>query len=295
VTVTSMTGYARVEGRLEGVSWVWELRSVNGKSLDMRLRLPNGYDAIENPLRAMLGEALKRGTVNVTLSVTDDQRPATLQINHEVLDRVIALMQDLEGRIDAAPPRLDGLLSIRGVMELTDSVIDPADREVRLAAVSASFGEAVIALAAMRRVEGARLAEVLDSRLAEIEALVSEAERSAAAQPAAIRDRFRQQIATLLDNVLPLPEERLAQEVALLIQRADVREELDRLSAHVAATRELLAEANGVGRRLDFLCQEFNREANTLCSKSVDLGLTRIGLGLKAAIEQLREQVQNIE
>ncbi|HWK44369.1 MAG TPA: YicC/YloC family endoribonuclease [Stellaceae bacterium] len=295
MTVTSMTGYARVEGRLEGVSWVWELRSVNGKSLDLRLRLPNGYDAIEASLRAMLGEALKRGTVNVTLSMTDDQRPAMLRLNREVLDQVIALMQELEGRIDAAPPRLDGLLSIRGVMELAEAMPDPADREIKLAAVTASFGEAVIALAGMRRVEGIRLAEVLETRLAEIEAMVHEAEQSAAAQPAAIRDRFRQQIATLLDNAPPLPEERLAQEVALLIQRADVREELDRLTAHVAATRELLAEGSGVGRRLDFLCQEFNREANTLCSKSVDLGLTRIGLGLKAAIEQLREQVQNIE
>jgi uncharacterized protein (TIGR00255 family) len=295
VAVTSMTGYARVEGRLDSFAWVWELRSVNGKSLDLRFRLPPGYDGIEGGLKTALAEVLKRGNVSVTLTVTDDRKPVAVRLNQEVLDQILTLMQDLEGRVDAAPPRLDGLLSLRGVMEVTEDVLESADRESRIAAVSASFGEAVAGLAAMRQNEGDRLAGILALRLGEIETLVGEAERSAAAQPEAMRARFRQQIDTLFENSPPLPEERLAQEIALIIARADVREELDRLTAHVAGARELLAEGLGVGRRLDFLCQEFNREANTLCSKSADLGLTRIGLALKAAVEQLREQVQNIE
>ncbi len=295
MAVTSMTGYARGEGRLDTFAWVWELRSVNGKSLDLRFRLPPGYDGIEGGLKTALAEVLKRGNVSVTLTVTDDRKPVAVRLNQDVLDQILTLMQDLEGRVDAAPPRLDGLLSLRGVMEVTEDVLDAADRESRIAAVSASFGEAVAGLAAMRQNEGDRLAGVLALRLGEIETLVGEAERSAAAQPEAMRARFRQQIDTLFENSPPLPEERLAQEMALIIARADVREELDRLTAHVAGARELLAEGLGVGRRLDFLCQEFNREANTLCSKSADLGLTRIGLALKAAVEQLREQVQNIE
>ena len=295
MAVSSMTGFARVEGQSDGFAWVWELRSVNGKALDLRFRLPPGYDALEQPLKARLGEIAKRGSINANLSIAEQSKPATMRINEAVLEQVVGLMRSLESRLDAAPPRLDGVLGIRGVIEQAEEGQSPDQRETRLAAVSASFGEALTALAAARAAEGERLHAVLTARLDEIAGYVDAAERSAAAQPDAIRARFKKQMAALFESVPPLPEERLAQELALLIGRADVREELDRLDAHIAAARDLLAEGANVGRRFDFLCQEFNREANTVCSKSADLELTRLGLSLKAAIEQLREQVQNIE
>lgn len=290
-----MTGFARVEGQSEGFAWVWELRSVNGKALDLRFRLPPGYDALEAPLKARLGEIAKRGSINANLSIAEASKPPTLRINETVLEQVVELMRALESRLDAAPPRLDGVLGIRGVIEAAEEATGPDQRETRLATVAASFGEALTALAAARAAEGERLHAVLTARLDEIAGYVDAAERTAAAQPDAIRARFKKQMAALFESVPPLPEERLAQELALLIGRADVREELDRLDAHIAAARDLLAEGTNVGRRFDFLCQEFNREANTVCSKSADLELTRLGLSLKAAIEQLREQVQNIE
>ena len=290
-----MTGFARVESQIDGFAWVWELKSVNGKALDLRFRFPAGYDALEAPCKALLGDRIKRGSINISLNITEAARAAQLKINETVLGQVIVLLKSLEGAIDAAPPRLDGLLGMRGVMELVDDQPDPAVREARLAALTASFGQAADALLAARDSEGERIGRVLGTRLDEIAGFVSDAERSAATQPDAIRARFKQQIADLLDGASPVSEDRLAQELALILARADVREELDRLTAHIQGARELLAEGLGVGRRFDFLCQEFNREANTVCSKSADLGLTRTGLGLKAAIEQLREQVQNIE
>jgi uncharacterized protein (TIGR00255 family) len=295
VAVSSMTGFARVEGQSDGFAWAWELRSVNGKALDLRFRLPPGYDALEAALKTRLAETTKRGSINALLSISEQSKPASLRINETVLTQVLDLMRALEGRLDAAPPRLDGVLGIRGVMELAEEVLTQEQREARLAIITASFDEAALALGAARDGEGARLHAVLAAKLDEIAGYVGEAELSAAAQPDAIRARFHKQMALLFEGVPPLPEERLGQELALLIGRADIREELDRLAAHIAAARDLLAEGVNVGRRFDFLCQEFNREANTVCSKSADLGLTRLGLSLKAAIEQLREQVQNIE
>jgi uncharacterized protein (TIGR00255 family) len=290
-----MTGFARVESQIDGFAWVWELKSVNGKALDLRFRFPAGYDALEAPCKALLGDRIKRGSINISLNITEAARAAQLKINETVLGQVIALLKSLEGAIDAAPPRLDGLLGMRGVMELVDDQPDPTVREARLAALTSSFGQAADALLAARDSEGERIGRVLGTRLDEIAGFVSDAERSAAVQPDAIRARFKQQIADLLGGASPVSEDRLAQELALILARADVREELDRLTAHIQGARELLTEGLGVGRRFDFLCQEFNREANTVCSKSADLGLTRTGLDLKAAIEQLREQVQNIE
>lgn len=295
MVVSSMTGFARTEGRIDGLAWTWELRSVNGKSLDLRFRLPAGYDSLEAVLKTRLGEALKRGSINATLSVAEDSKPTKLRVNETVLAQVIALMRGLEGQIDAAPPRLDGLLGIRGVIEYAEEAPDDERRAMIHAGLTVGFDAALAALRLSRSAEGERLERILTARLDEIAIYVAEAERSAAAQPDALRARFRTLIASLFESLPPLPEERLAQELAVLIARADVREELDRLSAHIAAARDLLAEGSNIGRRLDFLCQEFNREANTLCSKSADLGLTRLGLALKAAVEQLREQVQNIE
>jgi uncharacterized protein (TIGR00255 family) len=290
-----MTGFARTEGQTEGLAWAWELRSVNGKSLDLRLRLPPGWEALEGVCKSEIGELLKRGSVSGTLSVTEQARPPILKLNQAVVEQVVTLMRSLEGVIDATPPTIDGLLSIRGVIEVAEDVISPEQRELRQSVVQAGFRATLQALAAARLGEGERTAQALIARLDEIAGLVLEAEALAAAIPAQLRSRFQRQIATLLEAAPPLSEERLAQEVALLITRADVREELDRLGAHLQAARALLDAGANIGRRFDFLCQEFNREANTLCSKSADIGLTRVGIALKAAIEQLREQVQNIE
>jgi uncharacterized protein (TIGR00255 family) len=294
MSIASMTGFARAEGHADGLTWVWELKSVNAKSLDLRFRLPPGFDALELPLRASLAQKLKRGAVAVTLTANRGAAAGGLRVNREALRQIMALVRELGNEVEAAPPRLDGLLALRGVLESGEDEEDEAQRERRQAALLASAEAALDALVAARRAEGARLKPVLAARLAEIADLVGAAEASAAAQPAALRARLRELLSALLETTT-LAEERLAQEAALIVAKADVREELDRLAAHVAAAREMLEAGDAVGRRFDFLCQEFNREANTLCSKSADVALTRIGLALKAAIEQLREQVQNIE
>jgi uncharacterized protein (TIGR00255 family) len=290
-----MTGFARAEGRYGELAFAWELKSVNGKGLELRFRLPPGYDALEAPLRAALAQRFKRGNIAASLGVVRSMAAAPLRINREALAEIVAAMNELSAAVHAAPPRLDGLLALRGVIDSSEAEEDEADREARNAAVLAVWNEVLDALAAMRESEGARLAAVLRERLDEIARLVEAAEKTAGAQPDAIRARLRTLVATLLEASPALPEDRLAQEAALLVARADIREELDRLHAHVGAAHALMKEAVNIGRRFDFLCQELNREANTLCSKSADLELTRIGLALKAAIEQLREQVQNIE
>jgi uncharacterized protein (TIGR00255 family) len=291
-----MTGFARSEGSQDGTSWAWELKSVNSKSLDVRLRLPPGFDHLEPTLRTSLLQRLKRGAVSATLSVTREAGAGGgLRVNRAALDQILALADELSGRIEAAPPRLDGLLALRGVLEPATEEEAPAARDAHSAVFLSGWETALASLVVMREAEGERLAAVLRERLAEMTALAATAEASAAAQPAAIKARLRTLVTALLDASPALPEERLAQEAALLVARADIREELDRLAAHLAAARDLLREGVAIGRRFDFLCQEFNREANTLCSKSADVELTRIGLALKAAIEQLREQVQNIE
>ena len=294
-TVASMTGFARSEGEGEGVAWSWELKSVNGKSLDLRFRLPPGFDALELPLRTLVGERLKRGSVSANLTVARTGGGSALQVNRAVLDQVLALSRELGKKIKAAPPSIDGLLALRGVLESGEEIPDAATREKREAMLLAGCRKAIDALGKMRRAEGARLGAVLSERLNEIARLVGFAESCAATQPDAIRARLKSLVEALRDAVPSIPDERLAQEAALLVARGDIREELDRLTAHISAARELLSEGGAVGRRLDFLCQELNREANTLCSKSADVELTRIGLELKAGIEQLREQVQNIE
>ena len=288
-----MTGFARAEGDELGISWVWETKSVNGKSLDLRLRLAPGFDALEPRLRAMLAQRFRRGNISAVLAITRTAPPA-VRVNRVALAQLVSLMNELAREVDAAPPRLDGLLALRGVVETVEDD-EEAVLEGRRSAVLDSWESALGRLAVARAEEGARLALLLGDQLEEMAVLVRAAGDCAAAQPETIRERLKTMLASLADLVPGLPEDRVAQEMALLIARSDVREEIERLRAHLEQAKDLLQEGEAVGRRLDFLCQELNREANTLCSKSADIELTRIGLSLKAAVEQFREQVQNIE
>lgn len=290
-----MTGFARREGGDSQQTWVWEAKSVNGKGLDVRVRVPQGAEALEQQVRSAVSRVCARGNVSVNLSIDRSERPLRLQVNRELLDQLVGLTRELGGELEAAPPRLDGLLAVRGVLETVEEPESESERSARLERMAADLATLLDDLAAVRRQEGAHLKETALGHLGEIERLTKDASETAAVQPDALRERLRRQVAELLETSSGLSEDRLAQEAALLASKADIREELDRLAAHVGAARELLEEGGAIGRRLDFLCQELNREANTLCSKSPDVALTRIGLALKNAIEQLREQVQNIE
>lgn len=292
--VASMTGFARIDGSAEGQSWTIEVKSVNGRTLDLRCRLPAGFDALEPVARSALSTRLKRGSVSLTVSLARQSSTAPVRINRDLLTQLAALARELAD-LGLAPPSLDGLLAVRGVVEQAEDALSESARRAVELALGVDLGRALDQLAQMRLAEGARLIAVLIDHLAEIERLTGAAASLAATQPAALKERLRLQVQALLDAAPALPEERLVQEAALLIAKGDIREELDRLRAHVAAARELIAGGGTIGRQLDFLCQEFNREANTLCSKSTDVELTRLGLALKTAIEQLREQTQNIE
>ena len=293
MALASMTGFARAEGEGCGISWVWEIKSVNGRSLDLRLRLPPGYNSLEPELRGELARRFRRGSFAAGLSVTRTA-PAALRIDRRLLAQLMALVDELAGSVAAAPPRLDGLLALKGVVETVEDDQEEVVED-RRQAVRRGWAEAVDRLAAARAEEGARLEVLLLDQLDAMRRLVAAAAECAAAQPAAIRSRLQAALADLAVSLPAVPEERIAQEAALLAVRSDIREELERLSAHLAQAGELLRETVAVGRRLDFLCQELNREANTLCAKSADIELTRIGISLKAAVEQFREQVQNVE
>ena len=291
----SMTGFARAQGATEGSRWAWEVKSVNARNLDIRTRLPNGHDALEPRARALAAERFGRGTLSVHLALKRAERSPNVRVNDEVLDKLLAIHDGLRRRLDAPPPRLEAMMSLPGVLEMLDDEEADDEREERLEAMTVSLATALDSLAESRRDEGARLAALVEGHLSEIANLAGAAARIAEGEPAAFRARVQDQLKDLLGADPPLSEDRLVQEVAYLAARADIREEIDRLDAHVAAARELIGTGGAVGRKLDFLCQEFNREANTLCSKSANLELTRLGLDLKAAIERLREQVQNIE
>jgi uncharacterized protein (TIGR00255 family) len=294
-----MTGYARAQGSDERRRWVWEARSVNGRNLEIRCRVPQGFDRLENPARTAIGGRMKRGNVSLTLTIASEQQGKPLRINRALLAELAGLVEEVRKGTGAAAPTADGLLRVRGVIEEEDAAVEGEEALAVLdRALSGTLDEVLKALAAARAAEGRALAVVIDRHVGEIEELCKRAADRASAQVGTVRARFESQLAELLERAPPLSEERFAQEVALLVGKADVREELDRLAAHIAQARTLLADArpdNPVGRKFDFLCQEFNREANTLCSKSADIELTRIGIDLKGAIERLREQVQNVE
>ena len=291
----SMTGFSRRDGIAAGQRWTWELRSVNGKGLDVRLRLPPGLDRLEIHVRRRLTERLVRGNVQVSLTIAREAQATTLRVNEEVLDAVVAAMNRIADRIDATAPTLDGILSVKGVLETSEIEEDEASRAALDAALLEGLGGAVDDLLAARAGEGAAIGRVLLGQISEIERLTAIAEAHPARTPEAIRARLAEQVEALLGAVPALDPQRLHQEAVLLATRADIREELDRLTTHVAEARRLLEQGGAIGRRLDFLTQEFNRETNTLCSKANVRDLTAVGLDLKTVVDQLREQIQNIE
>jgi uncharacterized protein (TIGR00255 family) len=261
----------------------------------LRLRLPPGWDAVEGPVRSSGAQVLARGTVYGTLTVERQGVAPVVRVNEPVLAAVLATLKSLTGRVQAAEPRLDGILSLKGVIEVLDEDEDEEERRATEAAVIEGFRATLAQLASMRRREGDALGQVLAQRVKEIAALTARAETVPGRQPEAIKTRIAEQVGLLLDVSQRLDPDRLHQEAILIASRADVREELDRLVSHVAQVERLLAEGGAIGRRLDFLAQELNREANTVCSKSNDVELTNIGLELKSVVEQFREQVQNLE
>jgi uncharacterized protein (TIGR00255 family) len=295
MTIVSMTGFAEAQGSREGARWRWEVKSVNGRSLDLRLRLPPGFDSIEAAARVLAGGRLKRGNVQASLTFEAASSARGLRIDAAALASAVKIAKEVAAETGLRPASIDGLLALKGVI-VQDEVLETDAREhaARDAALLESLAAAFDALARARAGEGAKLAALLDAQIAEIARLTEAAGAAAAAQPAALRERLKHQIADLLAPGAFSPE-RLEQEIALLAVRFDIREELDRLKAHVEEARWMMASGEAIGRKLDFLAQEFNREANTLCSKSADIALTRIGLDLKAVIDQFREQAMNVE
>lgn len=296
MTIKSMTGFARAEGAHEGSSWHWEVRSVNGRGLDLRLRLPGGSEYLEPRVREHVGRHITRGSLNITLSVERSAAVSEIRLNEHALAQVVAAAARVRTLTDAAPPRVDGLIGVKGVLDISEPHEDPDQATARSDAMLKSLEGALVALVAARAGEGNRLAIVLRGHLDEIERLVGVVKISPARTPEAIEARLKEQVRRLVDaGGSTFDPTRLHQEAVLLATRADVEEELQRLTSHIGAARELLSEPTAVGRKLDFLTQEFNREANTLCSKSNDIDITRAGLALKTVIDQFREQVQNIE
>ena len=295
MALSSMTGFARGHGVAGSYAWAWELKSVNAKGLDLRLRLPAGWDAVEAAARTSAAQVLARGTVYGTLTVSREGVPPVVRINEQVLAAVLATIKSLSGRVEASPAQLDGILSLKGVIEVLDQDESEDERRAAEAAIIIGFQETLAALATMRRLESAALGQILGLRLEEVAALAARAEMAPGRRSEAIKARLAEQIAMLMESSTRFDPDRLHQEAVLIASKADIREELDRLGAHVAQVQRLIAEGGAIGRRLDFLAQELNRESNTLCSKSNDVELTNIGLELKAVVEQFREQVQNLE
>jgi len=290
-----MTGFARTHGVSGTYGWTWELKSVNSKGLDVRLRLPPGWDAIDAPVRGLVAGAFARGAVQANLTVTREGMAPVARINEPVLEALLATIGKLGHRIDAAPPSVDGILALKGVVEVVDQAETEEERRAAEASVVEGFRQALIGLVEMRRAEGKALERVLAQRLGEIATLTEQAETVPGRRSDAIKARLAEQVATLLSASDRFDPDRLHQEAILLATKANIREELDRLVSHVEQARKLLSQGGAVGRRLDFLAQEFNRESNTLCAKSNDVELTKIGLELKSIVEQFREQVQNLE
>ena len=296
MNISSMTGFARTDGTADGLTWTWEARSVNGRGLDVRLRLPPGNEALEIPARDAVAKRFSRGNIAVALAIEKQQTNGAIRLNETVLAEVIKVVDRISTLCGATRPNAAQLLMIKGVLETADQGPEDAEaRTKRERALIESLEAALEKLSEARRAEGARLADVIKDQLAQIERYAADVRASPSRAPEAILARLKDNIARLLDTTAALDGDRLHQEAVLLATRADVEEELQRLASHVGAARDILNEPGAVGRKLDFLAQEFNREANTLCSKANAVDVTRLGLQLKTVIDQFREQVQNVE
>ena len=296
MALTSMTGFGEARGVHGPLRWRWEAKSVNGRGLDIRMRMPPGFEGLELGARQLATERFKRGSLQTVLTVATDDSARGFRVDAAALADAVRIAKRVAEETGLAPARVDGLLALKGViMQEESTVLDDEARMARDAALLSSLAGALDMLAAARKTEGAKLEAVLGAQIGEIEHLSAEAQKLAALQPNLLRDRMMAQLAELLGPNSTLPEDRIAQEVAMVANKADMREEIDRLNAHCQEARNLMAAREPAGRKLDFLAQEFNREANTLCAKSSDIALTRVGLALKAVIDQFREQVQNVE
>jgi len=295
MALSSMTGFSRSHGTSGPYTFEWELKSVNAKGLDLRVRLPQGWDDLESTVRKRVGEAVSRGTVYANLTVKRAGSAAVARINEDILASVLDAARNLAAKAGALPPTVDGLLAVKGVIDIVEPESDETEIAAAKAAAIASFETALSGLIEMRDREGVSLGDILSQRVNDIERLAAKAEAAPGRKPDAIKARLTEQIATLLDASDRFDPDRLSQEALLIATKADIREELDRIGSHVAQARELLSKGGPVGRRLDFLSQEFNREVNTTCSKSNDVELTNVGLEMKNVVEQFREQVQNLE
>ncbi len=293
--IASMTGFAREAGLTGPVSWAWELKSVNGRTLEARVRVPPGFDAVGEEARRSVASAFARGQMQLNLSVSRRAGPPQIRVNRAALEALLAAVGGLDVPAGVRPASLDGLLAVRGVVDIDDDGGDPKLDEALAGDLAGAVGRLVESLRQARLAEGAALAGAIGRQLDAIEVHVEAAESCPARQPDAIRAKLAAQVAALTEGGPGLDPMRLHAEAALLATRSDIREELDRLKAHAEAARALLSAGGALGRRLDFLAQEFGREANTLCSKAGDVALSRIGLDLKAVVEQFREQVQNVE
>ena len=295
MSLSSMTGFAETQGRHANLRWRWEAKSVNGRGLDFRLRIPSGFEGLEPSARMLAAERFKRGSLQAVLTVETEEGARGFRVDPAALADAVRIAKKIAEETGLPPARVDGLLALKGVVVQEEQALNDEARLKRDAALLETLASALDALAKARATEGTKLAGILRAQIDEIARLTNEARKLAADQPGKLKERLLTQLSELLAPGKNLPEDRIAQEVALLASRADLREELDRLAAHCQEARVLLDAREPSGRKLDFLAQEFNREANTLCAKSSDIALTRIGLALKAGIDQFREQVQNVE
>jgi uncharacterized protein (TIGR00255 family) len=293
--LSSMTGFARAEGALSPWSWYFEAKSVNGRGLDMRCRLPPGFDWLEAELRARAPKHFKRGNLQISLMLEREAGTAALRLNRDALSVVMAALAEVRRAGNLPPPDPAAILAIRGVLETGEGEEDESLVKARDTKILETADTLLASLAKARAAEGKAIAGVLSGVVEEVVRLAEAAHAHAEAQPEKIRERIKEQVELVLSSAAGISEDRLAQELALIAVKNDVREEIDRLRVHAQSAHELMAAGEAVGRKLDFLSQEFNREANTICSKASDVALTKIGLELKAVIDQFREQVQNIE
>jgi uncharacterized protein (TIGR00255 family) len=290
-----MTGFSRANGIHDGSSWAWEIRSVNGKGLDVRLRLPQGFEHLEIAVRKACGAHLNRGNLQVSLSLRGQGRTPLPTVNTEALKSVLAAVGSIENTADVNKSSAAQILALRGVTEILEPEMDQAETEALDKALLVGLAEALKAMQNHRTAEGKELASVLLSQISQIESLTETAKTDPATNIETIRQRYAEQIASMQSQSGNLDQDRLHQEAAILATKADIREELDRLNAHTIAARDLIEKGSPVGRKLEFMAQEFNREANTLCSKANALSITETGLELKVVIDQFREQVLNVE